>query len=155
MIDMREAFHVGVRVADLDAAMHQLGTALGVTWAEPRARADQPVWTPGRGLERVPLRFCYSVEGPMHIELVEGSGGSVWDAGDAPGTHHVGVWVDDVDAEAGRLVSLGWSLEACRSDPDAEGTHGIFAYLQPPSGLLVEVVSRDIQPYFEAWWAGS
>ena len=100
---------------------------------QPRARADQPVWTPGRGLERVPLRFCYSVDPPMHIELVEGSGGSVWDAGDAPGTHHVGVWVDDVDAEAERLVSLGWSLEACRSDPVADGTHGIFAYLQPPA----------------------
>ena len=90
----------------------------------------------------------------MHIELVEGSGGSVWDAGEVPGTHHIGVWVDDVDAEADRLISLGWSLEACRSDPEADGTHGIFAYLQPPSGLLVEVVSREIQPYFEAWWAG-
>ena len=154
MIDMGEAFHVGVRVVDLDAAMQQLGPALGVTWAEPRARADQPVWTPERGLERVPLRFCYSVDPPMHIELVEGSGGSVWDAGDAPGTHHIGVWVDDVDAEAERLISLGWSLEACRSDPDADGTCGIFAYLQPPTGLLVEVVSREIQPFFEAWWAG-
>ena len=154
MIDMGEAFHVGVRVADLDAAMQQLGPALGVRWAEPRDRDDQPVWTPGGGLERVPLRFCYSVEGPMHIELLESSGGSVWDAGDAPGTHHIGVWVDDVDAESERLISLGWSLEACRSDPGADGTHGIFAYLQPPTGLLVEVVSREIQPVFEAWWAG-
>ena len=154
MIDMGEAFHVGVRVSDLDAAMQQLGPALGVRWAEPRDRDDQPVWTPGGGLERVPLRFCYSVDPPMHIELLESSGGSVWDAGDAPGTHHIGVWVDDVDAESERLVSLGWSLEACRSDPDADGTHGIFAYLQPPTGLLVEVVSREIQPFFEAWWAG-
>ena len=154
MIDMREAFHVGVRVVDLDAAMQQLGAALNVRWAEPRTRDDQPVWTPGRGLERVPLRFCYSVEGPMHIELVEGSAGSVWDAGEAPGTHHVGVWVDGVDAEADRLISLGWSLEACRNDPDDGDGYGIFAYLQPPCGLLVEVVSREIQPYFQAWWAG-
>lgn len=154
MIDMREAFHVGVRVVDLDAAMGQLGAALGVRWATPMVRDAQPVWTPEHGLEAVPLRFCYSVEGPMHIELLEGARGSFWDAGDTPGTHHVGVWVDDVDAEAGRLVSLGWSLEACRSDPDADGTHGIFAYLQPPTGLLVEVVSREIQPFFEAWWAG-
>ena len=154
MIDMAEAFHVGVRVSDLDAAMEQLAPALGVRWAEPKVRDDQPVWTPERGLERVSLRFCYSVDPPMHIELVEGSGGSVWDPGDAPGTHHIGVWVDDVDAEAERLVSLGWSLAACRSDPDVDGTHGIFAYLQPPTGLLVELVSREIQPYFEAWWAG-
>lgn len=153
MIDMREAFHVGVRVADLDAAMQQLGGALGVRWASPMVRDAQPVWRPERGLERVPMRFCYSVEGPMHIELLESSGGSFWDGRDAPGAHHVGVWVDDVDAEAERLVSLGWSLEACRSDPGADGTHGIFAYLQPPSGLLVEVVSREIQPFFEAWWA--
>ena len=26
--------------------------------------------------------------------------------------------------------------------------------IQPPTGLLVELVSREIQPYVEAWWAG-
>lgn len=155
MIDMREAFHVGVRVVDLDAAMQQIGPALGVRWASPMAFDGQPVWTPERGLEKVPLRFCYSVDPPMHIELLESSGGSVWDASDAPGAHHVGVWVDDVDAEAERLVSLGWSLAACGSDPDADGTRGMFAYCQPPNGLLVELVSREIQPFFEAWWAGA
>ena len=154
MIDMREAFHLGVRVVDLNAAMQELGSALDVRWASPRTHDAQPIWTPQRGFQRVPLRFCYSVEGPLHIELLESSGGSFWDGSDAPGNHHVGVWVDDVDAETDRLISLGWSLAACRSDPNGDGGYGVFAYLQPPTGMLVEVVSREILPNFEAWWAG-
>ena len=35
MVDMREAFHLGVRVVDLDAAMEELGAALDVRWASP------------------------------------------------------------------------------------------------------------------------
>ena len=154
MIDMREAFHLGVRVVDLDAAMQELGAALDVRWASPRTHDAQQIWTPQRWFQRVPLRYCYSVEGPLHIELLESSGGSFWDGSDAPGNHHVGVWVDDVDAETDRLISLGWSLEACRSDPNRDDGYGVFAYLQPPTGMLVEVVSREILPNFEAWWAG-
>ena len=146
MVDMREAFHLGVRVVDLDAAMEELGAALDVRWASPRTHDAQPIWTPERGFQKVPLRFCYSVEGPLHIELLESSGGSFWDGSDAPGNHHVGVWVDDVDAETDRLISLGWSLEACRNDPNGDDGYGIYAYLQPPTGMLVESSAGRFSP---------
>ncbi len=109
--------------------MQELGAALDVRWASPRTHDAQQIWTPQRWFQRVPLRYCYSVEGPLHIELLESSGGSFWDGSDAPGNHHVGVWVDDVDAETDRLISLGWSLEACRSDPNRDDGYGVFAYL--------------------------
>ena len=154
MIDMREAFHVGVRVVDLDAAMSDLSAALDIQWASPRANESQPIWTPTAGAEEVPLRYCYSVEGPLHIELVESSGGSFWDGSDQPGNHHVGIWVDDVAAEADSLLSRGWTLMACRTSPTGTDRYGLFAYLQPPTGILVEIVSRELLPKFEAWWAG-
>jgi catechol 2,3-dioxygenase-like lactoylglutathione lyase family enzyme len=154
MIDMREAFHVGVRVVDLDAAMSDLSVALDIKWASPRTNEAQPIWTPMAGAEEVPLRYCYSVEGPLHIELVESSGGSFWDGSDQPGNHHVGIWVDDVAAEADSLICQGWTLMACRAAPTGKDRYGLFAYLQPPTGILIEIVSRELLPKFEAWWAG-
>lgn len=152
MIDYQQLFHVGVRVADLDTAMADLGESLGVTWAAVRESDAQQLWTPERGDGTYRLRYTYSVEGPQHVELLEGEAGSFWDGRSEPGAHHVGVWVDDVAGETKRLESRGWSLVASHR-PAAVG-HGVFTYLQPPSGLIVELVDRRVLPAFEAWWAG-
>lgn len=151
MIDYQRLFHVGVRTPDLEASMVELGPSLAVTWAEVREMEAQPVWTPERGSHQPALRFVYSCEGPQHIELVEGEAGSIWDGRNDPGVHHVGLWVDDVAAEVERTLAAGWSLVAANAAPD-EG-YGHFAYLAPPTGLIVEVVSSVIEPAFEAWWA--
>src|SRR3954466_12435259 len=114
MIDFGRLFHIGVRVPDLDKAMTELGGSLAVRWATIRD-GEQPVWTPERGERSEPLRFTYSVDGPQHLELLEGGPGSPWDAAGAPGAHHLGVWVDDVATETGRLVDAGWRLVAAQS----------------------------------------
>jgi catechol 2,3-dioxygenase-like lactoylglutathione lyase family enzyme len=150
MIDYQRFFHTGVRVTELDEAMAELGPALGVTWAEPR-QGEQPLWTPDGGQQTAGLRFTYSVEGPHHVELLEGAPGSVWAAGEGPGVHHSGVWVDDLPAEARSLVAAGWDVVAAQAAP-SEG-FGVFAYLAPPSGLLVELVDAAIEPHFQAWWS--
>lgn len=134
---------------DLDKAMAELGPSLGVSWAQPR-EGDQPLWTPAGGPQRVPLRYTYSVEGPQHLELLEGAPGSVWSAGDSPGLHHLGIWVEDVAGETVRLLDAGWDLVAAQKSP-AEGC-GVFAYVAPPSGLIVELVDAGIEPHFAAWW---
>src|SRR5437667_12783756 len=117
MIDVGRMFHFGIRVADLDKAMAEMGGALGVRWATVRDR-EQAVWTPERGAERVSLRFTYSVDGPQHLELLEGGPGTPWHGAESPGVHHVGVWVDDVATETRRLVDLGWQLVAAQSSPE-------------------------------------
>ena len=145
-------FHVGVRVPDLEAAMATLGAGLGVTWAHVVER-EQPVWTPQDGAHSVPLRFTYSCEGPQHIELLQGTPGSVWDGDDLPGVHHLGVWVDDVAQETERLVAAGWTLELAQVHPD-EG-YGSMTYVRSPDGgFLLEPVTVAARPRFDRWWAG-
>ena len=151
MIDPSMVYHQGVRVPDLDAAMAELGPALGLTWCEPQQR-EQAVWLPGEGATTIPLRFTYSAEGPLHVELLEGAPGSIWDGRTEPGLHHVGLWCDDVAAETARLVEAGWTVRLGQRGP--EDGYGAFTYVQPPSGLIVELVWSAIRPMFERWFAG-
>ena len=151
MIDYARVYHHGVRVPDLDAAMADTGAALGLTWCEPQTR-QQAVWLPDEGETAIPLRFTYSMQGPQHVELLEGAPSSIWDGRDAPGVHHIGVWSDDVAGETEALVGAGWSLRMAQRPPD-DG-YGGFTYVQPPSGLIVELVTTAIRPMFERWFAG-
>ena len=144
-------YHVGVRVPDLEAAMAELQSELGITWAGVIER-DQPAWTPQEGSFTTPLRFTYSCEGPQHVELLQGAPGSLWDGTIAPGVHHHGVWVDDVAAETERLVAAGWTLEMAQKAP-ADG-YGAMTYVRSPNGFLLEPVTSAVRPRFERWWAG-
>jgi hypothetical protein len=151
MIDYSRCYHHGVRVPNLDAAMQEMGDALGVTWCEPQDRAQQ-VWLPDDGMTTIPLRFTYSAEGPQHIELLEGAPGSIWDGRANPGVHHIGLWSDDVSGETQALVDRGWTLLMASRSP-ADG-YGVFTYVQPPSGLIVELVWSAVRPMFDRWFAG-
>lgn len=150
--DYQQLFHTGIRVPNLDAAMTELGATLGVTWANPVDNAAQAVWTPNAGAHTVPLRFTYSCEGPQHIELLEAPAGTIWSGHEHPGVHHQGVWVDDVAASVRRAEASGWICVAAGQSPD-DG-YGGFAYVQPPSGMIVEFVIDALRPRFDRWWAG-
>jgi catechol 2,3-dioxygenase-like lactoylglutathione lyase family enzyme len=151
IIDYQRAYHQGVRVANIDVAMEELGSTLGVEWCPVQER-DQGCWLPDIGLSTLPLKFTYSRGGPQHIELLEGPVGSIWDGSVNPGLHHMGLWSDDVAADTNALVAAGWKLELAQLAP--EDGYGGYTYVQPPSGLLVELVSSKIRPRFESWWAG-
>ena len=110
----------------------------------------RPLWTPEGGLQEIHLKYTYSAEGPQHIELLEGPAGTFWDGTVSPGAHHVGVWADDVQAETDRLVSLGWTLVGAQQDPGAGAGVGMFTYLRPPSGLIVELVDSAVLPFFNS-----
>ena len=110
------------------------------------------MWTPGGGLQTIPLKFTYSTQGPNHLELLEGAPGTIWDGREAPGAHHTGVWVDDVASSTAAMVAKGWTLVAAQRAP-ADG-YGAFTYVRPPSGLIVELVSSAIAPMFQRWFEG-
>lgn len=151
MIDFGRAYHLGIRVPDIGRAMDEMGESLGLTWCSLQER-EQNVWLPDSGATTIPLRFTYSAEDPMHLELLEGAPGSIWDGRDAPGAHHIGVWSDDVGGDTRRLVDAGWTLLMAQASPD-DG-YGAFTYVQPPSGLIVELVWSAIEPMFQRWFAG-
>ena len=152
MFNLQEIFHIGIRVPDIYQAMEEMGESLNLTWAKVVETPGQSIWTPEGGQQKVPLKFVYSCEGPQHLELLEGAEGSFWDGREDSGVHHFGVWVDDVKAETDRLIALGWDLLASAKSPE-EGYAGM-AYLAPPSGTIVELVTSANKPRFDRWYAG-
>lgn len=97
----------------------------------------------------------FDYQGIVHVELLQGSPGSVWDATDAagPGLHHSGIWVDDVVSTTEQMLSAGWTLVACNKAPD-QG-YGTFSYVRSPEGFLVEPVSGARRAEMERWFAGA
>jgi lactoylglutathione lyase len=155
VINYQDQFHIGIRVQDIDVAMEELGSGLNVTWAEARDNPEQALWTPETGLQHHHLRFVYSAEGPQHLELLQGPADSFWDGNAGSGAHHIGVWSDDVAADTTGLIDKGWTLVGAQRDPgDGEG-YGVFSYVRPPSGLIVELVDRRVEASFEEWWGAA
>ncbi len=152
MLSLQDIFHVGIRVPDIHQAMEELGDSLGLTWTEVVESSGQRLWTPENGQQEVPLKFVYSREGPQHLELLEGEKGSFWDGSEDSGVHHVGIWVDDVQSETDRLISLGWYLLGSARPPE-EG-YASMSYLSPPSGTIVELVTSANKARFDRWYAG-
>lgn len=153
MFDYQRIFHTGLLVRDLRAAMGHYGQTLGMTWAEPFTFEALPLWTPGAGLQQLRIEVTYSIEGPQHLELVIGPKGTRYD----PELHsgfHVGCWVDDVRAEVAAMQHRGWQVSAAGATP--EDGWGTFVFLEPPGGgLTVELVSVELLPKLEQWWAGT
>jgi len=102
-------YHVGVRVVDLEAAMAELGAALGITWASVVER-EQQAWTPADGAFTTPLRFTYCAkvrntsscyrERPDRCGTVPtrrgctitGSGSTMWGRRRSASSQRVGHW---------------------------------------------------------------
>ena len=144
-------FHYGIRVPDIEATMADMSAGLGVSWCQLQER-NQPVWTPDKGAHTVELRFTYSMDGPMHIELLQGASGRIWNGDDRTGMHHTGIWCDSVAESTEQMIGAGWTLLAASLPP--EQGYGAFAYVQSPDGLIVEPVTSAAKPMFDRWFAG-
>ena len=151
MFELQRIYHTGMAVADIAAAQASIGRALNLEWAPVRSFEPLPFWTPEEGTHEVFVHATYSRQGPHHLELVQGTG-AFYDPDRAPESRHIGVWVDDLPAEAERLLRLGWQTVAAGAAPD-DG-FGLIAYLRPPiPGLLVELVSVGLKPVIDEWIA--
>ena len=69
MLDHSRLFHIGVRVPDLETAMAEISTVGGLTLASVQDRS-MSAWVPGAGHADLQLALTYSVEGPVHVELL-------------------------------------------------------------------------------------
>lgn len=124
-------FHVCCIVPNLEHAMEELTTAIGVSWQPIRDRESGELrW-----------RLVYSAEGPPFIELVEGAPGTPWDATGGARLHHFGRFTDDLDSGIAEIEQAGGQIET-----DGREISGRWAYVRAPSsGALIELIEADEQ----------
>jgi hypothetical protein len=149
MIESKRIFHTCMLVTMLEAAMEAIGNTTGLVWATPWVYEKLEYWTP-RGIVTTPqIRVSYSKQGPQHLELIEPAAGGFFDSAAQGVMHHVGVWSEDVGAEAKAMISEGWILEAAAVSPAAG--YGRVAFLRPAGGgMLVELVTTGLLPLLQS-----
>jgi hypothetical protein len=143
ILDLFGPSHIGIVVADLQAAMVELGAAWRTSWSPGR---DGSIGIPYRaraGIKTVHLRTAWGERGPLRVELIEAVADSIWPQGGGAYCHHFGYSVPDLEKEARRLCELGLELEWTRAEGPSAGING-FGYFRFPSGLLIELVSSAI-----------
>lgn len=145
------AFHIGLTTRRLESALGTLSALFGVTWT--RVIEDRvPGLVTADGPSDWWARRAHSVEGPLHMEVFEGSAGSTWATDRDLLVHHLAYWTDDLPAEVRRLETKGWSFEL--GILDGSGTPTDFAYLTHPSELRIELVDSARQASYAALLAG-
>ncbi len=150
-IALSETFHVGMAVADIDQCCKQIGEDLNLDWLPIKSFDPLPFWTPEEGLREISVKATYSRQGPQRIEIVQGTS-IFYDPNRLPDSRHVGIWVDDLIEEATRLIDKGWIVLAAGDEPSAG--YGTIAYLSPPfPGLMVELVSKQLEPMMNEWFS--
>jgi hypothetical protein len=150
--DPSAIFHVGYVVEDLADAMAQLTDTLGTRWVDHfvdvRYRSDT-----GTTVE-AHLHTCYSLDGPAHIELIEAAPNTVWALDGRSTMHHIGLWSDDIPAEAERLARSGMPAVATGLGPSGESADGFFSFHDNPIGGKVELVDVSKQQALYEWIRG-
>jgi Glyoxalase/Bleomycin resistance protein/Dioxygenase superfamily len=142
-----DQFHIGIVVEDLDATLDEFGGLLGYEWC-PVVAVETPVVLP-RGEIMLDLRFAYSKTEPR-VEMIRAVPGTLWVPVQGSGIHHAGYWSEDLAVDGERLDASGFAQEARGVGPD--GTP-MWAYYSSPKGPRIELVSRQLQPGLEQYWA--
>ena len=150
-IALSETFHIGMAAEDIDQCCKQIGEDLNLDWLPIKSFDPLPFWTPEEGLREISVKATYSRQGPQRIEIVQGTS-IFYDPNRLPDSRHVGIWVDDLIEEATRLIDKGWIVLAAGDEPSAG--YGTIAYLSPPfPGLMVELVSKQLEPMMNEWFS--
>jgi hypothetical protein len=94
-------WHVGLVVADIEAAMAELTATTGADWLPVQERPD--------GDDTI--RVSFSTTAP-HIELIEGNAAGMWPTSDGPHLDHLAYWSDDFAADCEGFEGRGLQREA-------------------------------------------
>ena len=148
---MPDLFKTGLLVTDLERAMTDLSTWLGVEWT-PIQESPLTLRT-AEGDQHTNLRFVYSTTGPLYLELLQAQSSGYYEASEGPHLHHVGRWVDDLAAASRELEAAGLPLEAAGVD-EAGNYPAIFCFHKGDHGTRIELVPAANRETFEAWLGG-
>jgi catechol 2,3-dioxygenase-like lactoylglutathione lyase family enzyme len=112
-------FHVGILVRDVEAARADFAAMLGLEFEPVHGHQIATGET---------TRFCYSLQGPPYLELVEMTGTGSWSPEQPEGFHHIGVSDPSVPA---RCAAFGSGVDLIA--PGADGSP--LVALTPPEAL--------------------
>ena len=124
--------HIGIIVADLDAAIERFSALLGIG-------------SERRDLPEVGLRIAEFHAANLDIELIAYDGSAVFARrvmGSEPGINHMTLSVDSIEAALERLGPAGFQAQPAFP---RRGAHGTVAFLDrdPVTGLLFELCAPD------------
>jgi methylmalonyl-CoA/ethylmalonyl-CoA epimerase len=129
--------HIGIAVADLNAALAFYRDALGLEIEAPEDIASQHV------------RAHFIPAGGAALELLEATADdspiAKYVAKRGPGLHHITLRVDDIRAALAQLKQKGVRLI---DESPREGAHGsLVAFIHPSSahGVLVELKQQGVE----------
>lgn len=125
--------HLGIAVADLDAAADRYARLIGAT-ADHRAEAEE-LGTRALAL-RTPQGPMLELVAPFHDDTPVGR----FLAKRGEGMHHVAYEVGDIDAEVARLVADGVEMIDERPRAGLFGLQVAFIHPDAVMGVLLELV---------------
>ena len=105
-----DVYHLAIAVADIEQGMDEIGRRFNTSFP-PHLPIEIDLRTGGHDFH-LSTRVVYSREGPPYIELFQAVPDTPFALIDsASAIHHIGIFVDDMDAEVARLTALGARLE--------------------------------------------
>ena len=139
--------HVSVSVADIDRSVNFYHGLLGITLLG-RGEDDGPTMTGPKG--PVPSRFRYAdldLGSGQILELLQyltPKRRAIHPTVYAPGSGHLGIRVDDLDAALGRLKEAGVEprFQPVTVEEPAWWSGARVVYVSDPDGTTVELVQR-------------
>lgn len=145
-----DLYHTGIVVDDIEAAMRSFTAIAGYRWTNVIG-GPFTVRIGEREVE-MPFRLVYSLDAP-HVELVQAVSGTPWVPAPGNAVHHVGYFVDDLEATSAALTAAGLPREAC----GVVNGHApvAFAYHKGNDGIRIEIVSRATMPDLAAFLAAN
>jgi methylmalonyl-CoA/ethylmalonyl-CoA epimerase len=138
VLELKEVNQIGIVVKDVDKVIESWSSLFGIgPWTIRELGGTDQSGRSGKA------KLAFASLGPVQIELIQVAEGRLFHSEfldkHGEGLHHLGFQVDDVDAEAARLVEQG--CEVLSTMP------GVYAYMgtNGPGGVIFEVIRRPPQ----------
>ena len=141
-ITFDDIYHVGIIVPHMEAAMDELGRRFGCGWRDPSTATVRVRDEGGDRILSPRVTFC-DRSTPIALELIEAIPGTVWHVGERSQLHHLGLYVDDVQAA---IDELGAGMTVEMAGLDRDGMLAGFCYVNDALGVRMELVERGGLP---------
>ena len=146
-----QPYHVGIVVANIEEAVQRFSDTLGLTFG-PIQQA--PAEMHGIAEGTVPLKVTYSTEGPVYIELIQGTNDDgYFSLKNGEGIHHLGVWGESHSRYKQRAAQASLPIEETVQSMPGEPQY----WLSNPGalhGTRVEFTDDSVRAGMEAWIKG-